>query len=345
MPVNYGNGGVFDYGNVLRNVNEMQNRNALTQSRIGSNELDNRYRQAQIDALDNPGASGYGDINWGQFTPESIQAHHAAGGGPQNANLLVRAYAPQIVDIGGVPHRVTRNDDGTPNVQKIPLSSLDAETSAASRLAGTKGYAGQAGQQAAQAGQGNPYAAVQPQELNLDVQQGQPTPQPVAPPSAAQLAGDKAEQVATAKETSEVKADLSRMKSNMPGLLKSVERLRGFSADATYTKIGGVVDDIVKESGMGATKGAVARASFIATIDNQILPLLRQTFGAAFTEAEGQTLKKSLADPDASHEERMAQLDAFILQKKENVLAKEAQLRSGKTDESYEQRRARILGQ
>ena len=46
-----------------------------------------------------------------------------------------------------------------------------------------------------------------------------------------------------------------------------------------------------------------------------MLPLLRQTFGAAFTEREGQSLKNTLGDPDKSPEEKDAVLRSFISQK------------------------------
>ena len=52
--------------------------------------------------------------------------------------------------------------------------------------------------------------------------------------------------------------------------------------------------------------------TLIAIVDNQILPLLKQTFGPAFTDQEGESLKATLGDPDATPDEKMAQLDAFI---------------------------------
>lgn len=52
MAGNYGNGGTFDYGNVLRNVNEMKNRNALTQNRLDPQSPENQLRAAQLRAAD-----------------------------------------------------------------------------------------------------------------------------------------------------------------------------------------------------------------------------------------------------------------------------------------------------
>ena len=56
------------------------------------------------------------------------------------------------------------------------------------------------------------------------------------------------------------------------------------------------------------------------------MPLLRPTFGAAFTVAEGDSLRKTLGDPDATPEAKVAQIDAFIAQKMRNLQAAEAEL-------------------
>ena len=50
-------------------------------------------------------------------------------------------------------------------------------------------------------------------------------------------------------------------------------------------------------------------------IDNQVLPLLKATFGAAFTVSEGDKLSATLGDINLSPDEKDAALDAFIEQK------------------------------
>jgi len=82
----------------------------------------------------------------------------------------------------------------------------------------------------------------------------------------------------------------------------------------------------VKESGFGSTEGANARAKFIAIINNQVLPLLKSTFGAAFTEREGDTLKATMGDPNASPEQKMIQLEAFIDQKVRDIQSKQREV-------------------
>jgi hypothetical protein len=129
-----------------------------------------------------------------------------------------------------------------------------------------------------------------------------------------------------ASEQGEVLTDLSRMEAALPGLKESVGELRELSLAATSTLAGKAYDFIVKQSGFGGTKGATARDKFLAIVKNQVLPLLKETFGSQFTEKEGEALMATMGDVDATHESRMAQLDAFITQKERNIRTKEAQL-------------------
>lgn len=62
-----------------------------------------------------------------------------------------------------------------------------------------------------------------------------------------------------------------------------------------------------------------ARTAYIAMVDNQVLPLLKQTFGAAFTVQEGERLRNTLGDPDKSPKEKRFILDAFIKQKIKDI--------------------------
>ena len=131
---------------------------------------------------------------------------------------------------------------------------------------------------------------------------------------------------AEATERGEVLTDLKRSEAALPGLLNAVGQLRELSTIATSTIGEKIFDAAVKQTGFGSTKGATARAKFIAIIDNQVLPLLKPTFGAAFTVQEGESLKATLGDPDASPAEKMAQLDAFIDQKRRDIETKQTQL-------------------
>jgi hypothetical protein len=129
-----------------------------------------------------------------------------------------------------------------------------------------------------------------------------------------------------ASEQGEVLTDLSRMEASLPGVKEAVGQLIELSNVATSTLGGRAFDLLVKESGFGSTKGADARAKLIAIVDNQVLPLLKETFGAAFTVQEGENLKASLVDPNASPSQKQQQLDAFLAQKERNIRTKQAQL-------------------
>lgn len=133
-----------------------------------------------------------------------------------------------------------------------------------------------------------------------------------------------AEQQAT--ERGETLTDLNRARAALPGIKDVVNQLRELAPIASSTLGEKAFDVAAKEAGFGATKGATARAKFIAIIDNQILPLLKQTFGAAFTLQEGERLRATLGNPDSSPGEKMAQLDAFIDGKMREIESKEREL-------------------
>ena len=133
-----------------------------------------------------------------------------------------------------------------------------------------------------------------------------------------------AEKAAT--EKGEVLTDLSRAEAALPGLTDVVSKLRELAPIATSTFGGRVYDTAVKELGFGATKGATASAKFGAMVNNQVLPLLKPTFGAAFTVEEGKALRATMGDVDASVDEKLAALDAFMEQKQRDIEGKQRQL-------------------
>lgn len=134
---------------------------------------------------------------------------------------------------------------------------------------------------------------------------------------AIQSAVKLAEKAAAAR--GEALTALARSEAALPGLIDTIDTLKELAPIATSTLGGKVFDTAVKESGFGATKGSTARAKFIAIVANQVLPLLKETFGAAFTVGEGQELKATMGDPDASPAQKIAQLEAFIAQKKRSI--------------------------
>ena len=128
-----------------------------------------------------------------------------------------------------------------------------------------------------------------------------------------------ARDTAVGKEQGEAVSDYQRQMSKLPELEKVVDQLGEIGKQATYTWAGQGLDFVRKEAGMEPRDAAVARTKYIAMVDNQILPLLRDTFGAAFTVKEGETLRATLGDPNKTPEEKQVVLKAFIEQKRRNV--------------------------
>jgi hypothetical protein len=105
------------------------------------------------------------------------------------------------------------------------------------------------------------------------------------------------------------------MQRNMPGLLRTVAQLDELSGIATFGLAAVAADDARRALGQEVSAGGQARAEYIAIVDNEILPLLRITFGAAFTVEEGARLRATLGNENGTPAERRATLDAFIQRK------------------------------
>jgi len=115
----------------------------------------------------------------------------------------------------------------------------------------------------------------------------------------------------------------------MPGLRAVIAELGDVAKTATYTMTGQLIDNAMRETGMEPGEAAQARTKYIAMVDNQVLPLLRDTFGAAFTVKEGETLRATLGDPNKSPAEKQAVLEAFIEQKERDLAAMQSRQGAG----------------
>ncbi len=116
-------------------------------------------------------------------------------------------------------------------------------------------------------------------------------------------------------------ATYNSMISKMPGLEQVVSSLDKLAETATYTSAGQIRDQLRLETGQEPTQSAIDRATYISMVNNQILPLLRDTFGSQFTEREGATLRETLGDPNLQPEAKKAVLKSFIEQKRRDVKA------------------------
>lgn len=129
----------------------------------------------------------------------------------------------------------------------------------------------------------------------------------------------KKQQEEMAKARGEKVVLLQSASSKLPQLLNTINKLSKLGEVATYTGAGVAFDTAARELGLSVPKGAVARREYIATVDNEILPLLRDTFGAQFTQKEGESLKATLGDTGASPQEKEAILRSFIETKVANL--------------------------
>lgn len=138
--------------------------------------------------------------------------------------------------------------------------------------------------------------------------------------------------IAQARKQAEAKGeaftDFSRAQAALPGLQEVVNKLKSLADLSTYTLAGRAFDTVVKELGFGATEGATARAKMESLVNNQILPLLRDTFGAQFTEREGESLRKTMLDINASPEQKKEILDTFLEQKIRNLQTSEREFQA-----------------
>ena len=135
-----------------------------------------------------------------------------------------------------------------------------------------------------------------------------------------------------AKDKAAKTIELGERASKMPELESTLADLEGYADDATYTLGGQARDFAAKEIFGMDTEGATARVGFDTTVSNQILPLLRQTFGAAFTAKEGDSLRATLGNVDATPSQKRTAIHVFLKQAKRNINSRERELGFTLTD-------------
>ena len=163
---------------------------------------------------------------------------------------------------------------------------------------------------------GGGFSAVNPADPSQVTQVVEKTLAPADTPEAKAAAAAAS---AEGKVSGEVSAELADRAAAMPRLEQVAGELSELGKRATYTFAGQARDAVKRQLGMDVGEGAIARAEYIAKVDNEVLPLLRSTFGAQFTQKEGESLKATLGDPDKSPEEKDAVLRSFIKTKFEQI--------------------------
>lgn len=97
-----------------------------------------------------------------------------------------------------------------------------------------------------------------------------------------------------------------------PSLRESTDRLAALGQVATYTAKGQFTDAVRRQLGVDVGDSAEAAAEMATIVDVSILPLLRPTFGAAFTVNEGEWLRATMGDLNLSPEEKIRQINARV---------------------------------
>ncbi len=269
-----------------------------------------------MNALDTTPVNNKGKFNPGDYTVDSWAEANKTGTFDQTK--LVRyqdPYRPVVKTINGVTTVIQPGQTGHPTnpiTTTNPLSTLDEEVKAATKL--SEGTA---------QGKANVDLVTQPKIAEDKEEAVQKTRLLWTP----KITRAVAEAQTLAKSKGESLTALAQAEAAMPGLLEAVGELKTLAKSATSTIGGRAWDMLVKETGFGSTTGATAQAKFIAIVNNQVLPLLKPTFGAAFTVQEGESLKRTMGDPNASPEQKIAQLEAFINQKFRDIQTKKNEVK------------------
>lgn len=110
----------------------------------------------------------------------------------------------------------------------------------------------------------------------------------------------------------ESKADFAEFAAAVPALEKTVNKLWDVADMASANLSGRALDVVQRELGFDPGNDAQAREYYTNTVRTEILPILKQTFGAQFTEKEGQWLLSTLGDINKAPNEKRAALQARV---------------------------------
>lgn len=175
-----------------------------------------------------------------------------------------------------------------------------------------------------------PEEALMRKGVTIDPTTGQAVPLGGYADVLAQEAGARKRAELDAATKAGKESELQERVAMLPELEQTVKELNDLGMKATYTKKGQFADFIRKETGFEEGEGALARTAYISKVDSQVLPLLKQTFGAAFTAEEGKSLRNTLGDPDKSPRAKKFVLDSFISQKKKDIKSLKRELGTDK---------------
>ncbi len=164
-----------------------------------------------------------------------------------------------------------------------------------------KGGAGQTGKNIANIGTGR--------EANYETQTGSNVSDLQYKP---QIARESARTGVVGARQGENEANFTDFKAAVPGLEKVVNNLYTVADRATYSLSNQATDAFQRQLGFNPGDDAAARTYYENLVRNEILPLLKPTFGAQFTIKEGEWLLATLGDVNLSPQEKKAALQARV---------------------------------
>ena len=132
----------------------------------------------------------------------------------------------------------------------------------------------------------------------------------------------------TGKNLAEDEEQLRNLEANLPALQEMVTELHDLANKATYTATGRAINKAQTELFGRSTQGDVAAKGYETRVNQNLLPLLRQTFGAAFTEKDREQLQKTLGDPTAHPDINHDALQSFIRNKQREIESKRRKIQS-----------------
>lgn len=341
---------------------------ALQQGLAGyqMNQLDQKEKQRQqgarsaimgaMDAYNRSQLGGTTDlggeqINWNKSTPDQAQAmfQRALMANPDTAEYgmqsamsdmaarqnaareleMMKARFPMELEMARQKASVTRDPRGGDTGALLDRiveagKQTDPNFGFIDALEALKGGAGRRGALAAEIAQGREAEYEKKTGANISELEYAP-----------QIKQQESKMGEIGKQEGEAAAKLQAMEAQYPNLINVTNQLSELGKKATYTKAGQARDILQREAGLPVGEGAIARSEYISKVDNEILPLLRQTFGAQFTEREGQALRATLGDPNKSPQEKDAVLRSFIAQKASEIESLKRQ--TGATESQYQE--------
>jgi len=317
---------------------------ALTGGLAGANmrDLQTQYQGAQdsrnqavIDALDLgknlPAESKkYGDgttINWNARPGSTDNVIQALAGNPETTDVATTMMGDQIKTQNDINAMKAKQEfeanapltsaqkaeqivgvDGTvvPKYDPTLTNRFPAQTA---QNGDTTLLPPPAGTQSGGSGAQTPPTAAQSVYGTAPSKQRTPTVDAMSPK--AKLAYDEG----VAKDQADKTVLYKSIQSKMPQVAATIDQLRTLAKTAAYSPIENKVNDVRRAMGQPVSQGAVDRAKYMATVRDVLLPQLRETFGAQFTQIEGEKLEASLGDPNLSPEEKDAALTSYLEQK------------------------------